>query len=453
MSARTARTAGAALAALLLTSAAAPPDSESRLEQSTRLRREAGAAAQAGDLATAEARLETALALYPTLPGALIRLARVETAAGKPQEALAHLEAYARLGLTLDVAGDPALRTLVDLPGFTPVATQLAANRRPVGRLHPVATLADPAFLAEGVAVLRDPVGEDYLVSAVAARTIVRIGDDGVARPFLKRDAETGGLFGMAVDAGALWVAEAWGEGLPGGSGAKRAGLLKVSSRDGSILGRFPLPDDGEPHQLGDVAVGDIAIGGRIADGPPIYASDAGGGGIWRLTPGAKALEPFVSSPDIASPQGMAACHGRNALIVADYSTGLHRIDTRTGAVAPLASADAVLAGIDGLAWDSNQDVQKVGSGPARPWELIATQNGAAPQRILSIRLGPDCRSIEQVRVLAANLPGMDDLALGAVGEAAYIFVGNSQWAGWTADGKRRDGAARPAAIFKLALP
>ncbi|ATQ41905.1 hypothetical protein CSW64_05490 [Caulobacter mirabilis] len=420
-----------------------------------RLRKEAGAAAQAGDLATAEARLEAALALYPTLPGALVRLARVEVAAGKPQEALAHLEAYARLGLTLDVAGDPALRTLVDLPGFTPVATQLAANRQPAGQLHPIATLADPAFLAEGVAVLSDPVGEDYLVSAVAARTIVRIDDDGAARPFLKGDADTGGLFGMAVDgsASALWIAEAWGEGLPGGVGAKRTGLLKVSTRDGSILGRFPLPDDGRPHQLGDVAVGDIAIGGRVADGAPIYASDAAGGGLWRLAPGAKTPELFVSSREIASPQGMAVCHGRDALVVADYSTGLHRIDTKTGAVTPLTKADAALAGIDGLAWDSNQDVRKVGSGPARPWELIATQNGASPQRILSIRLSPDCRSIEQVRVLAANLPGMDDLALGAVGEAAYIFVGNSQWAGWTADGKRREGVARPAAIFKLALP
>lgn len=448
MSARTAKALGAVLAALLLTAAAEP---ESRLAQYMRLRGEAGEAAKAGDLAKAETALEAALALYPTSQGSLVRLARVETAAGKPHEAVLHLAELAHLGLTYNVAGDPALGALVDRPDFEPVAKRLAANREPVGSLQPVAVLADRAFLGEGVAVLADGVAEDYLVSAVAGRTIVRIDDD-TARPFLQADPGAGALFGMAVDSGPdeLWAAEAWGDGLPGGSGPRRTGLLKVATADGRILGRFPLPDDGKPHQLGDVVVGHIEPGGSDA---PIYASDAVGGGIWRLAPGAKVLEPFVLSKEIASPQGMVVCHGRGALVVADYTTGLHRIDTATGAVMPLTRADAALIGIDGLTWDSNPDARRVESGPARPWELIATQNGVTPQRVLSIRLSPDCRSIEQVRVLAANLPGMTDLALGAVGEQAYIFVGNSQWAGWTGEGKRQDGDPGPVTLLKLALP
>jgi len=431
--------------------AAAP--AESRLERYLRLRGEAGEAVKAGDLAKAERALEAALVLYPTSPGSLVRLARVEVAAGKPAQAVRHLAALAELGLTHDVASDATLKILVGRTDFAPVAARLTANGRPVGALQTVATIADPRFLGEGVAVLADGITEDYLVSAVAGRTIVRIDDD-EPNAFLKADPETGALFGMAVDTGpdVLWVAEAWGDGLPGGSGAKRTGLLKLSTEDGRVLGRFPLPDDGKPHQLGDIALGDIERGGLVSD-TPIYASDAVGGGVYRLLAGATSLTPFVMSREIASPQGMVACGGRHALVVADYTTGLHRIDTRTGAVRPLVREGAALAGIDGLTLDFNPDSRDIDSDFAGPIELIATQNGVTPQRILSIQLSPDCRRILRMKVLAANLPGMDDLALGSVGEQAYIFVGRSQWAGWTGEGKPAVADPGPVRILKLALP
>ena len=452
MSARTGRVFGAVLAVLLLTGAAEP---ESRLEQYFRLRGEAAKAVQTGDLAGAEAKFETALALYPTSPGSLIRLARVEVAAGKPQEAVAHLAVYADLGLTWDVAGDAALKTLVDRPDFAPVAARLSHNTKPIGSIEVVATLADPRFIGEGVEVPFSNSGEArWLVSGVAGRAILDVSDPDRIRPFLPASEGTGSLFGMKFDSGpdVIWVSEAWGEGLPGGSGARRTGLLKLSSIDGKILGRFPLPDDGKPHQLGDVVVGDIPIGGNEA---PVYASDSVGGGLYQLPPGARALSPLVTSREIASPQGMAMCRTGSALVVADYPTGLHRVDLKSGAVIAIEGGDRfALAGIDGLVWNSNVDARRIESGlPPPPLELIATQNGVTPQRVLAIQLSPDCRGIISVTVLAANLPEMEDLSLGAIEEEAYFFVGRSQWAGWDADGKPLPGDPGPVRLLKLRFP
>lgn len=450
MSARTARTALTALAAVFLIAAEAP---ETRTEQYFRLRGEAGKAVQAGDLATAEARLEAALALYPSIPGSLIRLARVEVAAGKPQEAVEHLAAYAALGLTLDPARDPALKTLIDHADFAPVAARLVENRKPIGSVEVVATLNNPRFIGEGVAVTSNDSGARWLVGGVAGRVILDVSDPDRISTFLPASEEAGSLFGMTFDSGPdlLWVAEAWGDGLPGGSGPRRTGLLKLSSIDGKVLGRFPLPDDGKPHQLGDVVVGDIPIGGNAA---PVYASDALGGGIYQLAPGAGALSPLVRSGEFASPQGMAMCRTDSALVVADYPTGLHRIDLESGEVVALEGGDRfALAGIDGLVWNSNVEAGRIESGPMLPLDLIATQNGVVPQRVLAIQLSPDCRSIIGVAVLAANLPEMEDLSLGAIEEEALFFVGRSQWAGWDAEGKPLPDDPGPVRLLRLRFP
>lgn len=431
---------GAALAALLAI-AAAPAAPESRLEQYFRLRGEANEASRAGDLEVAEARLEAALALYPTSPGSLIRLARVEMAAGKPGEATAHLRAYADLGLTYGVEADPALRPLADKPYFAPVAARLEENAQPVGSPTPLTTLEPAGAVYEGI-VAR---GDGWLVSSVAGRSILRIAKDGGASPFLPPDAETGGLFGMAVDdkAGVLWVAESRGPGIPGSTGEARTGLMKISLASGRIQARYFVADDGRKHQLGDVAIG--------ADGA-IYASDSVGAVIYRLAPGAMTLEPFVASREIASPQGMFACPSGETLVVADYSTGLHVVDLKTGALSPIGGLHAIaLAGTDGLFGVPYSFAMRNAS--PHPVAVIATQNGVSPQRVLFLRLSPDCRELEDASVMAASGPLMDDLTLGAPAAGGVVVIGSSGWADYDGDGKPVAETRAPARLLSVPLP
>jgi hypothetical protein len=440
MSVRTGRSLGTALAALLLTAAAAP---ESNLEQYFRLRGEGAKAAQANDLVTAEVRFEQALALYPTAPGSFIRLARVEVAAGKPQEAIAHLAEYARLGLVWNIPGDPVLKALVAEPAFAPVAARLAENAQPVGQVTRVATLGPAGAVNEGVA----PDGDGWLVSAVAGRSIIRVGAVGRS-DLLTPDTETGGLFGLATDArrGVLWAAESRGPGIPGsgpGSGApRRTGLLKLSLKDGRVLARFLVPDDGEDHQIGDVTVDD--------DGT-VYASDSIGAVIYRLLPGEAQLKPFLTTKDMASPQGMAICPGTGSMVIADYSTGLHRLDLKTGVLTPVGGLRAALAGTDGL-FRVEYDFHMRSASP-HPVALVAVQNGVSPQRLMFLRLSLDCEELEDATVLAANLAETDDLTLGVDGGGRVLFIGASGWADRDGDGKLTTDTPRTAGLFSIPLP
>jgi hypothetical protein len=438
MSARTARTALTALAAVFLIAAEAP---ETRLEQYQRLRREGVAAAQAGDLGRAEAALAQALKLYPDVPGSYIRLARVQAAAGKTDAALANVETYARMGLRLDITRDPALKDLTASPGWAAVAAVFDRNGTAFGDLAEIGSVTgDPEFIGEGL--VHD--GKGWLLSTVSGRTIVRVGA-GEATPFLKADAETGAIFGLAADRrrGVLWAAEAWGADLPGGSGPAKTGLLKVSLTDGRILARIALPDDGGKHQLGDVAL--------LSDGT-VYATDAVGGGVWKLRPGGAALDRVVGPGQMVSPQGMAVCQGETAMLVADYSTGLHRLDLTTGEIAPLAGLRTGLAGTDGLVVAPGVDYGLHNASPP-PLAVIATQNGVSPQRVMLLRISADCREVEDADLVAANLPGVDDVALAAVDRGEVVFVGHARWADRGEDGKLALPEPQPIRVFTATLP
>lgn len=424
---------GVALA-LGLTGAAA---AESRLEQYFRLRKEAGVAAQAQDLAGTEALLEQALTLYPNSPGSLIRLARVEMAADKPDEAAAHLAAYAALGLTWNMAGDPALAPLLERPDFTETAQALTANGRPAGEVATLAEINRPGAIFEGLAAAPD----GWLVSSVTGHTILKI-VGGQAQPFLQADGETGALFGLAVDAGAgvVWAAEAWGPDIPGSTGPARSGVVKIALADGKVLARYPLADDGKARQLGDVTLG--------PDGS-LYVSDAVGAGIYRLAPGGAALELLIQSPEMGSPQGMAYC-GKDSLLVADYATGLHRINLVTGQSVLLDGPPAALAGIDGL-FAMPSRVAPEGR------LFIASQNGVSPERLLSIRLTADCSRISAVSMLAAGegaKAGLKDLTLGAASDRWLAVISHGGWSSYGADGKAVAGAPQsPATLIGLARP
>lgn len=438
MSARTAKAVATALAAIFLIAADAP---ETRLEQYQRLRREGVAAAQAGDLAKAEDALRQALDLYPDVPGSYIRLARVQAAAGNADEALRNVQLYAGMGLTLDLTRDPALKGLTERPDYPDIARLFEDNAMPFGDVTPIATLdGDPEFIGESV--VHD--GKGWLLGTVSGRTIVRLDGD-KASPFLTTDAGTGAIFGMAVDRkrGVLWAAEAWGEDLPGGTGASRTGLLKVSLADGRVLARVALPDDGGKHQFGDVVL--------AADGT-VYATDSVGGGVWRLKSGGAVLERLVAPGAMASPQGMAICPGGKVMLVADYSTGLHRVDLSTGESGPLEGLMAGLAGTDGLIAAPGVAFGLRNARP-QPFAVVATQNGVSPQRVLLLRIRSDCREVEDSVLVAANLPGLDDLTLATMHDGGVVFVGHARWAERGEDLKLTTPTPPPITVFRAVLP
>lgn len=402
--------ASSALLALLLCTA--PAVAETQFAAYARLRAAAAEASKAGDNALAERRLREAALLFPHHPGLMVLLARAQAAQGHAVDAVATLDRLAREGVVHDIPADKALAPLKDTPAMAAVLARIKANGRPVGRLARSLQLAGAGRPVEGVAY--DPAARRLLFASVGGRRLLALAADGRTGPFGGLRAE-GGLYGLAADArrGLLWATEASGPDLPGG-GAPATALLRLDLATGDLRGRFPLALQGA-HQLGDLTVG--------PDGT-VYATDGLAGGVYRLRPGGSALEPLVAPGELSSPQGLAVMDAGRVLVVADYPTGLWRVDLATGAIRRLAEpAEVTLVGLDGMARDGD--------------ELILTQNGVAPQRVLRVRLTPGARAVASVQVLLANpalAGGAPDISLGTVAGRSFVFVARSGWA--TADDK-----------------
>lgn len=280
-------------------------------------------------------------------------------------------------------------------------------------------------FVAEDV---ESAPGGRLLVSGVAGRTVL-VQQGATFRPWLKpaRFAPMGGLFGMAADPARdrLWIAETDGSGVPGASGPRSTAIVEVQLSNGRVLARHAVSSDGKRDRwMGDV---------MLARDGSVYATDSRGGAIYRLRKGA--VERLVAT-SLESLQGLAET-GTGALVVADYATGLHRIDLASGKIAAIDAGTAQLRGIDGLQRDGDT--------------LIATQNGTMPNRVLRLRLGADEASVIKVDELLPGPDRIDDIALGRVIGRRFVFIAHSQWASVGEDGKLA-APPKPARIATISL-
>ena len=121
-----------------------------------------------------------------------------------------------------------------------------------------------------------------------------------------------------------------------------------------------------------------------------------------------------------------------------EYANGLLTIDLLDRAVRFLSPPPEVtLLGIDGLL--------------ARNRTIVAVQNGINPQRLVRFTLSPDGRTISDFTVLAANLPGMDDLTPPALIDGQPAFISGSGWSKFA--GAKEPPPPHSGRIMQLPLP
>jgi sugar lactone lactonase YvrE len=389
------------LAALLLASAAhaAPPH--------VGLINEAAAKLKAGDRAAALPLLEQAARLRPDYPRVLLNLARTYAALGQPDAALATLERLDRLGVHLNFAGDPALAPLKDLPRFQAVAAHAARSPEPTGTVDAVLVPAATGIIE---CALRDPASGDWLLADVRQRAIWRRHADESTTKFTDDTDLLDGVFRLAFspDHRVLWAATSSVGPMtgPDAEDGKRAALVALDPHSGRVTARYPTPADGHPHLLGDFV--------QSTDGS-LYAADSLAPVIWRLAPGATALEAWLRSDDFLNLQGLAFSADGRLLYATDYTNGLWQIDVAARSPTLLTPPDhASFFGLDGLT--------------AVPGGLIAVQNGVNPQRVLLIQPAPPGQPCP-TKVLAVGHPAMTDLALGTRDGERFAFVADSGWA------------------------
>lgn len=373
-----------------------------------------------------EADLERFLALRPGSPQGIYLLAIARANRGDREGTFAALGQLADMGLHYDIRKQADFTSLRDAPAFASLEKRFAANLAPMGRVQPAFQLEEKAFLPEGIA--HDPASGDFFVSSVHLRKIVRV-HDGRISTFADRDDGLWGVFGMQVDAerGVLWATSAalpQAQGFAAGD-KNRTALFRFDLQDGRLAEKYSAPDDGATHQFNDLAV--------ASDGS-VYVADSNGG-VYVLKPGAKALELLTPAGGLHSAQGMALSQDGHLLYVADYGGGLYAYDLQARRLLRVhAPADVCVYGIDGMV--------RYGR------DLVVTQNGVQPQRILRYRLDAAGRAIESAEVLDANDEMVPEPTLTTVAGDTLYVVANSQWSRFDVQGRPKAGASLAAPLI-----
>lgn len=397
--------------------------------RSQALRETAAEAAAKGDHMAAREALNEALRLRPGHPGILLALASAEAHVGEEENAMTYLLQYAMMGLVARIADRPEFLNLALKPRFIAAKVRIEMNAEPKGAPVKAFVLGSGAALFEGIAV----DGAQAFAGSVRERRIVRI-DRGVVGDFVAPGA--GGLysvFGLAVDKprGLLWAASTAGvmtpDLQPGELGA--TGLFAFDLESGAPKARAVLPPEAR------AMIGDLAV---AADGT-IYASDSANAAIWRLKPGAEALERVFDDPRFVSPQGLVVSADQRFLLVADYAMGLFVIELETGKMHTLRAPSAMtLVGLDGLSLADDGTV-------------VATQHGVAPQRVVALNIDPDFLYLQQMRVIAANSPLHGGIRLAAAAGPFVYYIANAPWARFDEAGKDTGEGPFPDAIVAKA--
>lgn len=412
--------------------------------QAMALAREAAAAAEAQDSAGYLAKMEAAVALRPDFPRMLVNLAAAQLANQREDEALATLGRLAALGAHSPVEKSAEFAALRGRPEFQAVVKKLAANLYPQGAGEIAFSLPGMTGAIEGIA-WREKTGEFFFGDAHHRCVWIRAGatkdDKGgerAVRRFTPEGEELWGVLGLAVDEerGILWAATS---AVPAMAGFAQpmdgtAGLAEIDLATGAVRRVVPVvrkEGDRDSHVLGDLAVG--------PDGS-VYLPDSGGPTVWRLAPGAAALEAWAESAEFLSLQGAVVAPELGGLYLADHANGLLRVDLASRAVRRLEPpADTTLIGIDGLVRAPNGD-------------LVAVQNGLRPNRVLRIALEAGGEAVAGVTVLESAHLTMAAPSLGCIAAAGdFFFVGNSGWARFDEAGAGPT-APRPVPVFRTKL-
>jgi hypothetical protein len=177
--------------------------------------------------------------------------------------------------------------------------------------------------------------------------------------------------------------------------------------------------------------LGDMTISRKGA----IYVTEGPPGAVFRLAPGAVALERLDPPGEFPSPQTPALSPDEKTLYVPDYLRGIAAIDLATLKVTWLQPSDDIaVSGIDGL--------YVLGD------SFLAVQNGTTPAR--QIRFSRDLRSQQ---VLEANTPGLGEPTHGVAVNKHFYFLANTGWDAFDRNGAKKPGVEKvQSTVRKLQL-
>lgn len=375
-----------------------------------------------------------ALALQPDNPRLLYNVACGESLQGNASAAVHLLDQLTERKLDLGAQSDEDFSGIRQTPEWKAFEARLADLRKPVARSQIAFTIPDPSLVATGIAV--DPKTGNSYIASVRQRKILQRTRQGVISDFIQQ-AQDGFLAGnfLAVDSPRRLL-YATTSAAPFMLGYRkedegRSGIFAFDLKSGKLARNVMLAADGKRHLLNALVVDHAGN---------VYISDTGASGIYLLRPGARELEPFISSSVFRATQGLALSQDESTLYVADYLDGLWALDISSKNRRKLEPPAGVwLFGLDGLSRSGNS--------------LIAVQIGPKPERVLRIALEGNPARIVKVETLEMSRADYQGPIQGTVAGKQFLYVANSQLD--LGDGKTgafAEDRAHPTIVLRLPL-
>jgi len=347
-----------------------------------------------------------------------------ESFAGKQQDALRSFGQFIRMGQSNETALQPAyFDALRAAPGYESLHTAMAANTASISLAEQVFKLKPAAMIAEDIDY--DPGAKLFYVTSVREKQILAVDMTGRATVFanapdawpmvaLKLDSRRRILWAteVAFDGFASVDAKDWG----------KSAVLIYDLDSGGLLHRIQGPPK--------TALGDMTLD---RDGDSIV-SDGDSGGLYRVSRKTQRMER-IDAGDFISPQTPAALPDGKHVLVPDYVRGLGVLDLATRHVSwiPMQGMHA-LAGIDGLYMFKS--------------EVIATQNGTSPERVVRFRLNPSMTVVLSESIIERQTATLGDPTHGVVVDGFFYYIANSGWDGLDEHGEPKPGSTPSEAII-----
>jgi hypothetical protein len=420
------------LAAIACLSALAPPVSQAVTPQAAtgefaQLQEGLRGSHTAGDTAAYLQGSQTLYAFLNGSPQATLQLMSAEVAAGNPDEALRYFAQYVAMGQ----AGENQLKAksfdlLRGLPRFQGTYARMAANSSRISAAGEAFTLRGSVRVPEDIDY--DASRKLFFISTVLGQEILRVDMTGRSQVFAN-SPDHWPMMALKIDARRelLWATEVAVDGFAGTAKADwgRSAVLEYDLHSGRLLHRI----EGPPK----AALGDMVLD---LNGNPIV-SDGELGGVYRVSSDAQRLER-IDGGDFISPQTPAMLPDGKHLLVPDYVRGIGLLDLESKAVAWLPSdGKHATSGIDGL--------YATGS------RLIATQNGASPERVIRFVLNGSKTAVVSENIIERATPTLGDPTHGVIVGDYFYYIANSGWDALDDHGNLLEGRSLPVSSVRRA--
>ncbi|KOF02052.1 hypothetical protein OB69_13520 [Roseivirga seohaensis subsp. aquiponti] len=274
----------------------------------------------------------------------------------------------------------------------------------------------------------------DILLGSIREKKIIRVDPDGNKIDLVKTEYA---VLGMHIDSanGLLWAATA---ALPemldyNPADKGKSLIMQIDPTSGEVIQGLEY-DEG-------TTIGDLAIDKESR----IWLSNSLEPTLGRDNTdttdftGAFIRKQFDLSNGFFNLQGLALNEDEKYLYLADYITGIHRIDTETDDVVKVfVPEEILLKGIDGLYYYENS--------------LIAIHNGVKPYRVMQYFLDETGQYILFGRVINQGGPSLGEPTLGQVKDGYFYYLANSPWIAYNEDRELDLSKVKPIEIRRIKL-